>query len=72
MWPKKLLPDGTKEEMLNLVARSDVSQYLYACVQRGARRLLEQRCTLPPRGKHKNGVELVFWAEESVADADRE
>jgi DNA-binding transcriptional ArsR family regulator len=51
---------------------ADVSQYLYACVQRGARQSLEQRGTLQPCEKHKNGVEWVFWAEESVADADRE
>lgn len=43
---------------------SDVAQYLYACVQRGARQLLEQRRALPPCGRHRNGVEWVFWAEE--------
>ncbi|MGB7925777.1 MAG: winged helix-turn-helix domain-containing protein [Pyrinomonadaceae bacterium] len=51
---------------------SDVSHYLYSCVQRGARRLLEQSGTLPPCEQHKNGVEWVFWAEESDADADRD
>lgn len=42
----------------------DVSQYLYACIQRGARKLLEERGTLSPAEKHRNGVEWVFWAEE--------
>ena len=51
---------------------ADIAQYLYACVQRGARELLEERGTLPPCEKHKNGVEWVFWAEESSADANRE
>jgi DNA-binding transcriptional ArsR family regulator len=46
---------------------ADVAQYLYASVQRGARELLEQRGTLPPREKHRNGVEWIFWAEEADA-----
>ena len=45
---------------------SDVAQYLYACVQRGARRQLEARHVLPPCEKRSNGIEWVFWAEESV------
>jgi hypothetical protein len=43
---------------------SDVAQYLYACVQRGARRLLQERGALPPCERHQKGVEWVFWAEE--------
>lgn len=43
---------------------SDVAQYLYACVQRRARRNLEERHALPACGRHRNGVEWVFWAEE--------
>ena len=43
---------------------SDLAQYLYACVQRGARKLLEERGVLPRREKHKNGAEWLFWAEE--------
>lgn len=43
----------------------DIAQYLYASVQRGARELLEQRGALPVREKHRNGVEWIFWAEES-------
>lgn len=46
---------------------ADITHYLYASVQRGARELLEQRGTLPPREKHRNGVEWVFWAEEAEA-----
>lgn len=48
---------------------SDITQCLYANMQRGARRLLEQRGLLSPREKHKNGAEWIFWAEEPEADA---
>jgi DNA-binding transcriptional ArsR family regulator len=48
---------------------ADVSQYLYARVQREARSLLEERGTLPPPAEHRNGVEWVFWAEQPQADA---
>ena len=48
---------------------SDVAQYLYACVQRGARKLLEERGVLPLREKHKNDAEWLFWAEESNSGA---
>jgi len=48
---------------------ADLAQYLYACVQRGARKLLEERGVLPLREKHKNDVEWTFWAEESNAGA---
>src|SRR5437763_666838 len=48
----------------------DVTQCLYANMQRGARAMLEQRGMLRPREKHSNGVEWVFWAEEPSADAD--
>lgn len=43
---------------------ADVAQYLYACVQRGARQMLQQRGALPPCERHGNGAEWVFWAEE--------
>ena len=49
-------------------AFSNVTQYLYACVQRGARQLLEERNALPPCENHKNGVAWVFWAEEPSED----
>jgi hypothetical protein len=48
---------------------SDLTQYLYACVQRGARKLLEERGVLPLREKHKNDAEWLFWAEESNSGA---
>jgi DNA-binding transcriptional ArsR family regulator len=46
---------------------SDVAQYLYARVQRGARELLEERGVLPKPEPHRNGVRWVFWAEEPDA-----
>ena len=49
---------------------SDITQYLYAAVQRGARELLEERGVLPQPEQHQNGVRWVFWAEEPMADAD--
>src|ERR1044072_3045866 len=50
---------------------SDVTQCLYANMQRSARTLLEQRGLLAPREKHANGAEWFFWAEEPRADADK-
>ncbi|HYX42470.1 MAG TPA: hypothetical protein VE821_12270, partial [Pyrinomonadaceae bacterium] len=47
---------------------SDIAQYLYACVQRGARELLEERGVLPQREKHRNGVAWLFWAEEPAGE----
>ena len=44
---------------------ADVAQYLYANVQRDARKLLEERGVLPRPQKHKNGAEWLFWAEEA-------
>ena len=49
---------------------SDVTQCLYANMQRNARVLLERRGLLSPPEKHTNGVEWVFWAEEPKADAE--
>jgi DNA-binding transcriptional ArsR family regulator len=43
----------------------DITQYLYANIQRGAREILEERGALPQREKHNNGAEWIFWAEES-------
>jgi DNA-binding transcriptional ArsR family regulator len=48
---------------------ADVTQCLYANMQRRARAMLEQRGALRPREKHANGAEWVFWAEEPRADA---
>jgi DNA-binding transcriptional ArsR family regulator len=50
---------------------TDVTQCLYANMQRSARSLLEQRGVLRPREKHANGAEWVFWAEEPKADGDK-
>ena len=44
---------------------ADLAQYFYTCIQRSARQTLEKRGTLRPAEKHKNGVEWVFWAEET-------
>jgi DNA-binding transcriptional ArsR family regulator len=41
----------------------DVAQYLYACVQRRGRELLEKRGLLPGAEKHRNGAKWIFWAE---------
>jgi DNA-binding transcriptional ArsR family regulator len=49
---------------------ADVTQCLYANMQRRARALLEQRGLLSPPERHANGVEWVFWAEESDVDGD--
>lgn len=43
---------------------SDITQCLYANVQRGARIVLEERGLLVSRQKHANGAEWIFWAEE--------
>lgn len=47
---------------------TDVTQYLYACIQRGARKRLEERGMLRPADKHRNGVDWVFWAEEPATN----
>jgi DNA-binding transcriptional ArsR family regulator len=44
---------------------ADLTQYLYACIQRGARKSLEERGVLKTSEPHKNGVDWVFWAEEA-------
>jgi predicted transcriptional regulator len=49
----------------------DVTQCLYANMQRRARALLEQRGLLSSPETHANGAEWVFWAEEPKADAKK-
>lgn len=49
---------------------SDLTQYLYACVQRGAREQLEERGALRSPEEHTNGVAWTFWAEEPEEDGD--
>ena len=43
---------------------SDITQCLYANMQRHARTLLEDKEILTPRQEHKNGAEWIFWAQE--------
>lgn len=50
---------------------SEVAQYLFASVQRGAREMLQQDGTLAPPRARRNGVEWVFWAEEPKADGNK-
>lgn len=44
---------------------SDVTQCLYANMQRHARTLLEDKGLLHPRERHANGAKWIFWAQES-------
>lgn len=48
---------------------SDITQYLYACVQRTARARLEERGVLSPPPEHANGIKWNFWAEQPEADS---
>jgi DNA-binding transcriptional ArsR family regulator len=50
---------------------SDITQCIYANVQRRARSLLEQRGVLSPPEKHKNGAEWIFWAEEPETNGNK-
>jgi DNA-binding transcriptional ArsR family regulator len=50
---------------------SDITQCLYANMQRGARTLLEQRGVLSAREKHANGAQWIFWAEEPETNGDK-
>jgi hypothetical protein len=50
---------------------SDITQCLYANMQRNARTMLEQRGLLSPRQKHKNGAAWIFWAQEADAGASK-
>jgi hypothetical protein len=47
---------------------SDITQCIYANIQRSARTLLEQRGLLSPPQKHKNGADWIYWAEEPPAE----
>lgn len=49
----------------------DITQCLYANMQRTARTLLEQRGVLSPREKRANGAEWIFWAEEPKIDSKK-
>jgi DNA-binding transcriptional ArsR family regulator len=50
---------------------SDITQCLYANMQRSARTILEQRGMLSSRQKHKNGAAWIFWAQEPDVDAGK-
>lgn len=50
---------------------SNITQCLYANMQRTARTLLEERGVLSPRERHANGAEWIFWAEEPKAKGDK-
>ena len=47
---------------------TDITQCLYANMQRAARAILEQRGLLTPRQKHANGASWIFWAQEPEVD----
>jgi DNA-binding transcriptional ArsR family regulator len=51
---------GLPEKGWNL---NDLSQCLYARIQRKARRTLEERGAIPPAQPHRNGIAWSFWAE---------
>jgi predicted transcriptional regulator len=42
----------------------DLSQCMFARIQRKARRLLEERGVIRPAQPHRNGVSWSFWAEQ--------
>ena len=44
---------------------AEVSQCLFARIQRRAREILEERRTLTPAKTHKNGIAWTFWAEKA-------
>lgn len=50
---------------------TDITQCLYANMQRKARTTLEQRGLLAPREKRANGAKWIFWAEEPETDGDK-
>ena len=45
---------------------TDVTQCIFANVQRAARALLEERGLLRPPDKHENGASWIYWAEEPL------
>ena len=45
---------------------TDVTQCIFANVQRAARTLLEERGLLRPPEKHENGASWIYWAEEPL------
>jgi len=51
---------------------NDVSQFVFANIQRNARALLEENGMLKPAKMHGNGSEWVYWAEEPTNHSDQE
>lgn len=45
----------------------DLSQCLYARIQRKARKILEERGAVKPPQPHRNGIAWTFWAEQTNA-----
>lgn len=50
---------------------SDITQCLYANMQRHARTKLEDQGMLTARRKHANGARWVFWAQETGPEAEK-
>jgi DNA-binding transcriptional ArsR family regulator len=50
---------------------SDVTQCLYANMQREARTQLEQSGLLVSRRKHVNGAQWIFWAQEPEPEGEK-
>ena len=50
---------------------SEIAQFIFASVQRSARKRLEDEGILAGAKPHKNGVEWVFWAEEPATNGQR-
>jgi hypothetical protein len=50
---------------------SDITQCLFANMQRHARMRLEDRGMLTPRQQHANGARWIFWAQEPEPKAKK-
>lgn len=50
---------------------SEIAQFVFASVQRSARRRLEDEGILRRAKPHQNGVEWVFWAEEPATNGQQ-
>lgn len=50
----------------------DLSQCLYARIQRNARRTLEERGAIQPAQPHDNGIAWSFWAEQPGSENGHE
>jgi hypothetical protein len=50
---------------------SDVTQYLFANLYRGAHTSLDKSGLLSPREKHAHGAQWIFWAESTEPKAKK-